>query len=66
MKFAEIVGLSLSITGLILYLPPLQNFLFKFFGEPGRLIAAVMFASGWALLFVALLFHLGVQSRKKL
>lgn len=65
MKFAVILGLPLSIVGLILYFPPVQKVLMQFFGEAGRLTGAVIFASGWALLLGYLVFNLGMRSQKK-
>jgi len=65
MKFAKIIGLPLSIVGLILYFPPLQRILTRSFGEAGPLTAAVIFASGWALLLGYLVFNLGMKSQKR-
>ncbi len=65
MKFAVILGLPLSIIGLILYFPPIQDLLNLYFGEPGRVTGAVVFATGWALLLGYLAFNLGAQSQKK-
>lgn len=65
MKFAKILGLPLSVIGLILYCPPLQDFLDHLFGESGRIAGAVVFATGWALLLGYLAYNLGFQSQKK-
>jgi len=55
----------MSIAGSILYFPPLQRVLTRLFGEAGPLSAAVIFASGWALLLGYPAFDLGMKSRTK-
>ncbi len=62
MKFAMILGLPLSVIGLILYAPPLQKLLVALLGNPARIGAAIIFAAGWALLLGHLLFHLGMKT----
>ncbi len=63
MKFAWIIGLPLSIIGLILYSPPVLEWLTPIWGESGRLGTLITFAVGWALLFGYLVFNLGMQSQ---
>lgn len=65
MKFSMILGLPLSILGLILSFPPLQTLLGSRFGEIGGAGGTVMFASGWALLAAYLAFNLGMESQRK-
>lgn len=65
MKFAKILGIPLSIIGLILYSPPLQKILVHIFGDAARIGAAIVFASGWALLLGYILFHLGMKTQKE-
>ncbi|MDA8305350.1 MAG: hypothetical protein M0Z81_00735 [Deltaproteobacteria bacterium] len=65
MKFAKILGLPLSVIGLILYSPPLQKILSHIFGKDARIGAAIIFASGWALLLGYILFHLGMKTQEK-
>lgn len=64
MKFAKILGLPLSVIGLILYFPPLQKVLALIFGDAARVGAAIIFASGWALLLGYILFHLGMKTQE--
>jgi hypothetical protein len=64
MKFATIVGVPLTVAGLVLSFPPLQEVLTKAFGETGYLSGSVVFASGWALIAGFLAFNLGKQSQE--
>ncbi len=64
MKLAKFIGLPLSVIGLILYFPPLQKILVHIFGNAGHVGAAIIFASGWALLLGYILFHLGMNTRE--
>jgi hypothetical protein len=64
MKFAKILGLPLSVLGLLLYFPPLQQILVRLMGDGARVGAAIIFASGWALLLGYILFHLGMKTRE--
>lgn len=64
-RFAKIIGLALTIAGVILYVPPLYDLLMQSFGEAGRLTAPITYASGWALLLGCLAFNLGMHNGKK-
>ncbi len=64
MKFAKILGFPLSVIGLILYSPPVYNFLARQFGDYGRLSGAVIFALGWALLLGYVVFEFGMRIQK--
>ncbi len=64
MKFAKILGLPLSVIGLILYCTPLQRVLTHLLGGAARTGAAILFASGWALLLGHILYHLGMKTEE--
>lgn len=65
MKFAKILGLPLSVLGLILYLQPMRGVVARFLGGAGLYVGAVIFATGWALLLGYLMFNLGMETRQK-
>ncbi|MGC9197256.1 MAG: hypothetical protein ACP5IL_17680 [Syntrophobacteraceae bacterium] len=64
MKFAIILGLPLSVIGLILYCTPLQQVLSHLLGGAAQTGAAIIFASGWALLLSYILYHLGMKTQE--
>jgi hypothetical protein len=65
MKFAKMIGLPLTVIGLILYFPPIQQALAYSFGESAELTGPIIFASGWALLLGYIAFNLGKESQQK-
>jgi len=60
MKFLQRLGLSLSVLGMILYIPVTMNWLTLHFGERiGQFTGLVSFALGWALFGACLSFSAG-------
>ncbi len=65
MEFAKILGFPLTLIGLILYSPPLQDLFARAFGPSASLSGLVVFAVGWALLLGYAAFNLGRESQEK-
>jgi hypothetical protein len=65
MKFALRIGYPLSFAGLVLYFPPLVQWLRPRYGQIGELGGLILFAIGWALLLAHLAFRLGIDVYRK-
>ncbi|MEJ2657736.1 MAG: hypothetical protein P8012_11160, partial [Desulfobacterales bacterium] len=62
MKRVKKLGFSLSLVGLIMYIPPVMKSVTLLFGETiARFGGVVSFAVGWAILGAALAFSAGFK-----
>ena len=62
MKVFKRLGYLLALIGLIMYLPPVMEFLTLHFGEKiGRFSGLVSFAIGWGILGACLAFSAGFK-----